>query len=296
MDGSSPAQPPTSTSATAITNLESTSFDGGRSHSSKITPFELVVTDPEEPPPSHGHGPHHQSWRRRPCPSLPTATTAKDVVIPLVKKAAAEFVGTFILIFTMLSTIVTDAQHGGVEGLVGVAASIGLAVTVLVMSLVHVSGCHINPAVSVAMAAFRRLPPAHLLPYVAAQVLGAVAAASAVDGIHRPASRGWMVTVPKVGTVEAFFLEFVTTFVLLFVITALDTDPDAVKELIAVAVGGTVMMNVLVAGPSTGASMNPARTLGPAIIAGNYTQIWVYMVSTPLGAVAGTGAYVAIKL
>uniref|UniRef100_A0A0D3HSF3 Uncharacterized protein n=2 Tax=Oryza TaxID=4527 RepID=A0A0D3HSF3_9ORYZ len=196
----------------------------------------------------------------------------------------------------MLSTIITDAQRGGVEGLVGVAASIGLAVAVLVMSLAHVSGAHINPAVSVAMAAFGRLPPAHLLPYVAAQVLGAVAAAAAVDGIFHPASRGWMVSVPKVGTVEAFFLEFVTTFVLLFVITALSADPNAVKELIAVAVGGTAMMNVLVAGPSTGASMNPARTLGPAIVAGNYTQIWVYMVSTPLGAIAGTGAYFAIKL
>ncbi|KAF2907067.1 hypothetical protein DAI22_12g067800 [Oryza sativa Japonica Group] len=284
-EGSSPAST-SATAAAAAANLESTSFDDGRSHSSKITPIELVVVNPEEPPPasrSRGHGPRRRSWRRRPCP-------------PLAKKAAAEFVGTFILIFAMLSTIVTDAQRGGVEGLVGVAASIGLAVAVLVMSLAHVSGAHINPAVSVAMAAFGRLQPAHLLPYAAAQVLGAVAAAAAVDGIFHPASRGWMVSVPKVGTVEAFFLEFVTTFVLLFVITAVSADPNAVKELIAVAVGGTAMMNVLVAGPSTGASMNPARTLGTAIVAGNYTQIWVYMVSTPLGAIAGTGAYFAIKL
>lgn len=217
-DGSSPASTSATAAAAAAANLESTSFDDGRSHSSKITPIELViVTDPEEPPPasrSHGHGPRRR-WRRRPCP-------------PLAKKAAAEFVGTFILIFAMLSTIVTDAQRGGVEGLVGVAASIGLAVAVLVMSLAHVSGAHINPAVSVAMATFGRLPPAHLLPYVAAQVLGAVAAAAAVDGIFHPASRGWMVSVPKVGTVEAFFVEFVTTFVLLFVITALSADPNAV--------------------------------------------------------------------
>uniref|UniRef100_J3NC58 Uncharacterized protein n=1 Tax=Oryza brachyantha TaxID=4533 RepID=J3NC58_ORYBR len=257
-------------------------------------PFELAVTDPEEPQPSHG--PRRRRGRRRPpwrpCPS----SLPKEDAVPLIKKTAAEFLGTFVLIFAMLSTIVVDAQHGGVEGLLGVAASIGLAVTVLIMSLVHVSGCHINPAVSVAMAAFGRLPPAHLAPYVAAQVLGAAAAAFAVEGIHHPASRGGMGTGPRGGAVEAFFLEFVTTFVLLFVITALATDPNAVKELIAVAVGGTVMMNVLVAGPSTGASMNPARTLGPAIVTGNYTKIWVYMVSTPLGALAGTGAYAAIKL
>uniref|UniRef100_A0A0D9XXS1 Aquaporin n=1 Tax=Leersia perrieri TaxID=77586 RepID=A0A0D9XXS1_9ORYZ len=283
MDGSSPQPQPPS-------NLESISSRHS-SNSNQITPFEqlVVVTDAgadiESPPPtSHGHGQPRRRRRRHP-------KTNVDVDgVPLAKKVAAEFLGTFVLIFTMLSTIVTDADR------LAVAASIGLAVTVLIMSLVHVSGCHINPAVSVAMAALRRLPPAHLLPYVAAQVAGAAAAALAVEGIHHPANREWMVSVPKVGTVEAFFLEFVTTFVLLFVITAFATDSNAVKELIAVAVGGTVMMNVLVAGPSTGASMNPARTLGPAIVTGNYTQIWVYMVATPLGALAGTGAYVAIKL
>lgn len=83
---------------------------------------------------------------------------------------------------------------------------------------------------------------------------------------------------------------------LLFIITALATDPHAVKELIAVAVGATIMMNALVAGPSTGASMNPARTIGPAVATGRYTQIWIYMVATPMGAIAGTGAYITIKL
>ncbi|CAL5010043.1 unnamed protein product [Urochloa decumbens] len=257
-----------------------------RAASSKVMPFELLNAgsvsshphaDPAES--SDAHATHHHRWNQ----GLPKI------------KVIAEFLGTFILIFTVLSTIIMNEQHDGVESLLGIATSAGLAVTVLVLSLIHISGCHLNPAVSIAMTVFGHLPLAHLLPYMTAQILGSIAASFSVKGIYHPVNPG-ITTIPKVGTTEAFFLEFITTFVLLFIITALATDPHAVKELIAVAVGATIMMNALVAGPSTGASMNPARTLGPAIATGRYTQIWIYMVATPLGAVAGTGAYVAIKL
>ncbi|KAF7038275.1 hypothetical protein CFC21_048477 [Triticum aestivum] len=212
------------------------------------------------------------------------------VAVPLLKKATAEFLGTFILMFTQVSAIIIDDQHDGVEGLMGIAVSVGLAVTVLVFSTIHVSGCHLNPAVSIAMAAFGHLPPAHLAPYVTAQVLGSTAASFVGNAIYHPVNPG-IATVPSVGAVE-----FIITFVLLFVITAVATDPHAVKELIAVAVGATVVMNILVAGPSTGASMNPGRTIGPAIVTGRYNKIWVYLVAQPLGAIAGAGSYVAIKL
>ncbi|KAL5220474.1 hypothetical protein ABZP36_025187 [Zizania latifolia] len=266
-----------------------------RAGSSKILPFELVDdggsnvssqrhSDPAEP----SDETKHHLWH----PGLPKI---KAVPVPLVKKVIAEFFGTFILIFTVLSTIIMDEQHKGVESLLGIATSAGLAVTVLVLSLIHISGCHLNPAVSIAMTVFGHLPLAHLLPYMAAQVLGSIGASFAIKGLYHPVNPG-IVTVPKVGTVEAFFLEFITTFILLLIITALATDLNAVKELIAVAVGATIMMNALVAGPSTGASMNPARTIGPAIATGRYTQIWVYLVATPLGAIAGTGTYYAIKL
>uniref|UniRef100_A0ACD5WJ37 Uncharacterized protein n=1 Tax=Avena sativa TaxID=4498 RepID=A0ACD5WJ37_AVESA len=207
----------------------------------------------------------------------------------------AEFLGTFILMFTQVCAIIMDEQHDGVEGLMGIAVAVGLAVMVLVFSLIHVSGCHLNPAVSIAMAVFGHLPPAHLVPYIAAQVLGSTAASFLGHAIYHPVSPG-IATVPSIGTVEAFAVEFIITFVLLFVIVAVATDPHAVKELIAVAVGGTIVMNILIAGPATGASMNPARTIGPAIVTGRYSKIWVYLLATPLGAVAGAGAYVAIKL
>lgn len=192
-------------------------------------------------------------------------------------QVGAEFLGTFILIFTVLSTVIMNEQHDGVESLLGIATSAGLAVTVLVLSLIHISGCHLNPAVSIAMAVFGHLPLAHILPYVAAQILGSIVASFTVKGIYHPVNPG-IATIPKVGTTEAFFLEFITTFVLLFIITALATDPHAVcfmslstfqsyfpffplyeanndlliivqvKELIAVAVGATIMMNALIAG------------------------------------------------
>ncbi|XP_025822732.1 aquaporin NIP3-2-like [Panicum hallii] len=264
-----------------------------RAASSKVMPFELIgagsiSSHPHATPAesSDAHATRYHQWNH----GLP-----KMKAVPLIKKVIAEFLGTFILIFTVLSTIIMNEQHDGVESLLGIATSAGLAVTVLVLSLIHISGCHLNPAVSIAMTVFGHLPLAHLLPYMTAQVLGSIAASFTVKGIYHPVNPG-ITTVPKVGTVEAFFLELIMTFVLLFIITALATDPHAVKELIAVAVGATIMMNALVAGPSTGASMNPARTIGPAIATGRYTQIWIYMVATPLGAIAGTGAYVAIKL
>jgi aquaporin NIP len=139
----------------------------------------------------------------------------------------AEFLGTFILMFTQVCAIIMDEQHDGVVGLMGIAVAVGLAVMVLIFSLIHVSGCHMNPAVSIAMAVFGHLPPAHLAPYVTAQVLGSTAASFVGHAIYHPVSAG-IATVPSVGTVEAFAVEFVITFVLLFVIVAVATDPHAV--------------------------------------------------------------------
>jgi aquaporin NIP len=150
--------------------------------------------------------------------------------VPLAKKMAAEFIGTFILMFAVVSTIVADAQHGGgAEGLVGVAASAGLAVVAVVLAVVHVSGSHLNPAVSLAMAVFGHLPRAHVLPYAAAQTMGSLAATFLAKAMYRPADPAVMATVPRagVGAAQAFFLELVLTFVLVFVITAVATDPTS---------------------------------------------------------------------
>ncbi|KAK3122727.1 hypothetical protein QOZ80_8AG0617320 [Eleusine coracana subsp. coracana] len=240
--------------------------------------------------------------------------------VPLIKKVAAEFIGTFILMFTVLSTIVADAQHGGAETLLGIAASAGLAVVAVVLAVVHVSGSHLNPAVSLAMAAFGHLPRAHVLPYAAAQTLASAAAAALARLVFRP-------PVPSVGAAQAFFLEMVLTFVLMFVITAVATDPTSQRDGGNLDRGGDndertrrrVLSLLLltdrstdkyiyeayvyllftlcasVCRPLTGPSMNPARTLGAALVTAKYKDIWVYMVAPPLGAIAGAGAYTLIK-
>ncbi|EMS54096.1 Aquaporin NIP3-2 [Triticum urartu] len=213
----------------------------------------------------------------------------------------AEFLGTFILMFIQVSSIIMDEQHHGVVGLMGIAVSVGLAVMVLVFSIIHISGCHLNPAVSIAMGVFGHLPPAHLVPYIAAQVLGSTAASFAGNAIYHPVNPG-ITTIPSVGTVEAFAVEFIITFILLFVIIAVATDPHAViySILLLVAVSSQTVIYLrrlkTISRPSTGASMNPARTIGPAIATGRYTKIWVYLVAEPLGAIAGVGSYMAIKL
>ncbi|XP_020193602.3 aquaporin NIP3-3-like [Aegilops tauschii subsp. strangulata] len=257
---------------------------------SMIVPMEPIhhVDGNGDPPPPSSEPDSTRPRRRR--PKFPNMAA-----VPLVKKVTAEFLGTFILMFIQVSSIIMDEQHHGVVGLMGIAVSVGLAVMVLVFSIIHISGCHLNPAVSIAMGVFGHLPPAHLVPYIVAQVLGSTAASFAGKAIYHPVNPG-ITTIPSVGTVEAFAVEFIITFILLFVIIAVATDPHAVKKLIAVAVGATVVMNILIAGPSTGASMNPARTIGPAIATGRYTKIWVYLVAEPLGAIAGVGSYMAIKL
>ncbi|XP_008664035.1 aquaporin NIP3-2 [Zea mays] len=215
--------------------------------------------------------------------------------VPLAKKVAAEFVGTFILMFAVVSTVVADAQHGGAEGLVGVAAAAGLAVVAVVLAVVSVSGSHLNPAVSLAMGVFGYLPRAHVLPYAAAQTAGSAAAAFLAKAMYRPADPAVMATVPRVGAAQAFFLELVLTFVLMFVIAAVATDPTSSKELVAIAIAAAIMMNALIGGPSTGPSMNPARTIGAALATGKYKDIWVYLLAPPLGAIAGAATYTLIK-
>jgi aquaporin NIP len=230
-------------------------------------------------------------------PLPPVQDDEPKAPVPLVKKVAAEFVGTFILMFTVVSAIVADAhQPGGAGGVLGVAAAAGLAVVAVVLAVVDVSGSHLNPAVSVAMAAFGHLPLSHVAPYAAAQTLGSAAATFLAKGMYRPADPGVMATVPRGCTTgEAFLVELALTFVLVFVIAAVATDPASSKEAVAVSIAAAITMNALAGASWTGPSMNPARTIGAAVATGKYKDIWVYLVAPTLGAIAGAGTYTLIK-
>ncbi|KAK3121029.1 hypothetical protein QOZ80_8BG0644960 [Eleusine coracana subsp. coracana] len=212
---------------------------------------------------------------------------------PLINKVAAEFIGTFLLVFTVLSSIVREEQQGGVWAVLCVATLAGLAAGTLTGVVVHVSGSHLNPAVSLAMAAFGRLPRAHVVPYAAAQTTASAAAAFLAKAVYQSVPPEVMATVPPLGSAAlAFLMELVLTFVLVFAITAGANHPKRSKELVVIISWAAAMS---MKWPSTGPSMNPARTLGAALATGKYTGIWVYLVAPPLGALAGAGTYTVIK-
>ncbi|KAM7471641.1 hypothetical protein LguiA_009824 [Lonicera macranthoides] len=215
--------------------------------------------------------------------------------ISLSRKVGAEFVGTLILIFAGTATAIVNQKTQGSETLLGLAASTGLAVMIVIMSTGHISGAHLNPSVTIAFAALKHFPWKHVPVYVGAQVVASLCAAFALKAIFHPIMSGG-VTVPSGGYGQAFVLELIISFNLMFVVTAVATDTRAVGELAGIAVGATVMLNILIAGETTGASMNPVRTLGPAIAAKNYKAIWVYLTAPILGTLAGAGVYSAVKL
>ncbi|EEF43506.1 probable aquaporin NIP5-1 [Ricinus communis] len=229
-------------------------------------------------------GPPHTCFTDFPAPD-----------ISLTRKLGAEFVGTFILIFAATAGPIVNQKYNGVETLIGNAACAGLAVMIIILSTGHISGAHLNPSLTIAFAALRHFPWVQVPAYIAAQVSASICASFALKGVFHPFMSGG-VTVPSVSTGQAFALEFLITFNLLFVVTAVATDTRAVGELAGIAVGATVMLNILVAGPSSGGSMNPVRTLGPAVAAGNYRALWIYLVAPTLGAIAGAGTYSAVKL
>ncbi|KAM7260446.1 hypothetical protein ACFE04_016187 [Oxalis oulophora] len=215
--------------------------------------------------------------------------------VSLARKVGAEFIGTLILIFAATAAAIENQKTNGSETLIGCAASSGLAVMIIILSTGHISGAHLNPAVTISFAALKHFPWKQVPLYIGAQILASICAGFMLKVIFHPYLGGG-VTVPSGGNGQAFALEFVISFNLMFVVTAVATDTRAVGELAGIAVGATVMLNILIAGPISGGSMNPVRTLGPAIAANNYKAIWIYLTAPILGALCGAGTYTAVKL
>jgi len=213
----------------------------------------------------------------------------------LVRRAGAEAIGTFALVFAGCGAIVTDAERGGALGALGVAVVFGLVILAAIAALGHVSGAHFNPAVSVAFWLTRHLPARDLGVYVVAQLLGALAAALLLWVLwpDQPANLG--ATVPSIDAGRALLLEGVMSALLMLVILSVATDTRAVGAPAAIAIGATVALDAAFGGPLTGASMNPARTLGPALVSGEFRDLWVYLAGPVGGAVLGGLAYQAVR-
>jgi aquaporin NIP len=215
--------------------------------------------------------------------------------VSLARRCVAEGFATFALVFAGCGAVVVNSQRGGMLGQVGISAAFGLVIMVMIYATGHVSGAHINPAVTLSFVATRHFSARDALGYVPAQLVGAVAGALllrlAWEGT--PANLG--ATVPSVGAGSAFVYELVLTAFLMFVIMAVATDTRAVGAAAAIAIGGTVALDALFGGPVTGASMNPARSFGPALVASEWTDFWIYVLAPLSGAFAGALLYGVIR-
>ncbi|CAL0325023.1 unnamed protein product [Lupinus luteus] len=207
----------------------------------------------------------------------------------------AEVVGTYFLIFIACALVVVNKGYDNVVTLPRIVIAWGLVVIVMVYSVGHISGGYFNLAVTIAFASTRRFPLLQVPAYVVAQLLGATLASGTLRLIFTGSHNKFAGTLPTESTLQAFVFEFVITFALMFVIYGVATDNRAIGGLAGIAIGSTILMNVMIAGPVTGVSMNPVRSLGPAFVHSEYRRIWIYIVSPILGAIAGAWVYNIIR-
>ncbi len=206
------------------------------------------------------------------------------------RRLIAEAVGTFFLVLIGPGAVMVDAYSGGALGHAGVALAFAFVVTAMVYALGHLSGAHINPAVTIGFWSVRRFPGREVVPYVVAQALGAVAASALLRALLGPGGHVGA-TLPAVSVGRAFAVEWLLSFALMFVIMAVATDERVANGFGGIAVGLTVGFCALMGGPLTGASMNPARSLGPALVAAEWTAHWIYWIAPLTGMVVAARLY-----
>jgi aquaporin NIP len=218
-----------------------------------------------------------------------------DRSLSLWRRAAAEALAAFGLVFAGCGAIVANHQYHGALGTVGISLVFGLIIMAMIYATGHLSGAHINPAVTIAFTLTRHFSPRDALAYIAAQMVGATLAALVLAGVWttKPAHLG--ATSPTVSAGSGLLYEAILTALLMFVIMAVATDTRAVGATAAIAIGGVIALDAIFGGPVTGASMNPARSFGPALVSGHWHDFWIYLAGPVLGAAIGAFAYQLIR-
>jgi aquaporin NIP len=199
------------------------------------------------------------------------------------KRLAAEFLGTFALVFTGTGAIVTNDVSGGVVTHVGVALTFGLIVLAMIHAVGDVSGAHLNPAVTLGFFAARRIEGRLLLPYIGSQCMGALLASLTLSFLF-PEHATLGATLPAGPVLQSFVLEMILTYILMFVILNVSAGAKEKGITAGMAVGSVVGLEALFGGPISGASMNPARSLAPALVSFHFHALWIYLIAPVLGA------------
>ena len=210
------------------------------------------------------------------------------------KKYYAEFIGTFSLVFAVIGAIIVNDLTSGTITHAGIAMTAGLVVMVMIYAVGDVSGAHFNPAVTFGFWAARRLPASQVIPYVASQTAGAFVASFTLRLLF-PEQTTLGVTLPSGSWSQSFILEIILTFFLVFVILNVATGSKEKGLLAGVAIGATVGLDAMFGGPISGASMNPARSLAPAVVSGNLHFLWIYLIAPFLGSLLAVAGYRGVK-
>ncbi|XP_007032542.2 PREDICTED: aquaporin NIP2-1 [Theobroma cacao] len=210
------------------------------------------------------------------------------------RKVFAEVIATYLLVFVTCGSAAVSSTDENKISRLGASVAGGLIVTVMIYAVGHVSGAHMNPAVTVAFAAVRHFPWKQVPFYAAAQFTGSISASFTLRVLLHPIKL-LGTTSPSGSDVQALVMEMVVTFSMMFVTSAVATDTKAVGELAGMAVGSAVCITSILAGPISGGSMNPARTIGPALASAHYKAIWVYVVGPVTGTVMGAWSYSRIR-
>ena len=221
-------------------------------------------------------------------------TDGPDHPIPLARKLAAEFFGTFCLVLVGTGAIVVNDVSGGGVTPVGIALCFGLVVMAMILAIGDVSGSHINPAVTCGLWAAGLFPSGQVIPYAASQCAGAIAASGLLRLLF-PSHAMLGATLPAGSDAQAFCVEVLLTAILMFTILNVSARPLVLLLTVATAVGAVIAMSALWAGPVCGASLNPARSLAPALLTGTYTSLWLYLVAPVCGALAGVVAWRVVR-
>jgi aquaporin NIP len=210
------------------------------------------------------------------------------------KKYLAEFIGTFILMFCGTGSIVVNQEANGAIGHLGICITFGLVVMSLVYALGGISGAHLNPAVTLALTVSGNFKKKEIAPYIGSQLAGALLASFLLK-LMFPANMNLGATSPSGSLMQSFILEVIITFILMLVILGVTQSSKETGWLAGIIVGSIVLALALFAGPISGASMNPARSIAPAVVSGNVADLWLYIVAPISGAILAVFTWKAIK-